>query len=158
MIVYYATGPFPSGLSSARVRKVAAAMAHVRGLPSGTATIGLRFVTVREIQRLNRMFRGKNKPTDVLSFGMEAARGSAAFPSLHGSDQEIGDLVVCPSVARAEARRRSMDPVEELVRLIVHGTLHLAGMDHATAKEEERMFALQEHIVAQVMNARTRIR
>ncbi len=157
MIAYQVIGRIPSGLSSARLRKVAAACRGVRGLPR-TGTIGLRFVTPSAMQRLNRAFRGKNEPTDVLSFGMEgmafpAPRSfSGGGPPPQELDQEIGDLVVCPSVARAEARRRSMDPVEELVRLIAHGTLHLAGMDHATAKEEEQMFALQEKIVEHVMN------
>jgi probable rRNA maturation factor len=66
-------------------------------------------------------------------------------------DTELGDIIIAPSVAREGAKRRAIGLTEELVRLIVHGTLHLMGYDHADAKTEERMFSIQEGIVERVM-------
>jgi probable rRNA maturation factor len=148
MIQYRATGPLPRGVSDALLRRVALACGRVRGLPKGTAVIGIRFVSRTEIQKLNRIHRRMNKPTDVLSF---SSTEGGAFPVGKEKEREAGDLVICPAYASVEAKRRSMSVVEELVRLIVHGTLHLAGMDHATLKDEEKMFALQERIIENVV-------
>lgn len=137
MITYSVTGRTPVVLPGTVFRRLARACRDVRGL-SGQEMIGVRFVSAREIQRLNRVYRGKNCPTDVLSFET-------------GSGSELGDLVICTQVAVREAKRRKIDPAEELVRLLAHGTLHLAGMDHATVKDEQRMFKIQEKIVGKVM-------
>ena len=80
-----------------------------------------------EIRRLNREQRGRDEPTDVLSFPVDGA-GPAAGP------RELGDVVVCPA--------RSRDVVE----VVVHGVLHLCGYDHETDAGE--MLALQDRIVA----------
>ncbi len=148
MIRYRATGPLPRGVSDALLRRVALACSRVRGLPKGTAVIGIRFVSRSEIQRLNRIHRRINRATDVLSF---SAIEGGAFPVGGEKEREAGDLVICPTYAAVEAKRRSMDVVEEIVRLIVHGTLHLSGMDHATLKDEEKMFALQERIIEKAL-------
>jgi probable rRNA maturation factor len=148
MITFMISGARPSGLSPRLFDRLADVLGAVPKL-SGRKTwqVGVRFVTPREIQRLNRVFRSKDRPTDVLSF---SAIEGQAFPD--GSPEaELGDLVICTSVAKVEAKRRLMDPVEELVRLLAHGVLHLAGMDHATQADEERMFGLQERIVEKVL-------
>jgi len=69
-----------------------------------------------------------------------------------GSGSELGDLAVCTQVAVREAKRRKIDPAEELVRLLAHGTLHLAGMDHATERDERRIFKMQEAIIEKVLS------
>jgi probable rRNA maturation factor len=79
-----------------------------------------------------------NRPTDVLSFSSEDAG-------------YLGDLAICVPYASREAKRRAIPVTEELVRLLVHGTLHLSGYDHATAKQEEVMFRLQERIVESII-------
>jgi len=152
MIAYQSVGPLPRLLTEAMLKRIARACVGVRGLVKN-GVVGIRFVSSAEMQRLNRAYRGKNRPTDVLSF---AATEGKAFPRLNGSKDvpEIGDLVVCTTVAVAEAKRRFIQPVEELVRLIVHGTLHLSGMDHATQRDEERMFALQEQIIEKALGVR----
>lgn len=151
MISYASSGRLPRGITPLLLKRIATACASVRGLPK-KGVVSLRFVPEAEIQRLNHACRGKNKPTDVLSFSLTEG---GAFPMPRGTKEpiEVGDVVVCASIARAEAKRRAMDPLEELVRLIAHGTLHLAGYDHATEKEEEVMFGLQENIVARAMPA-----
>ena len=84
----------------------------------------------RRIQELNRRFRRKNKPTDVLS-----------FPSEDG-----GDIAICAEIARDNARRYGHSAAEELKVLVLHGMLHLAGYDHDTdhgemARKEVRLRA-----------------
>jgi probable rRNA maturation factor len=121
----------------------------------------VRFVTEKEIGKLNETYRGKSCPTDVLSFIAEGredgrtvrreGRTKAGWPRVNESVCELGDIVICASVARKEARRRSIDVKEECVRLLVHGVLHLAWMDHEKKSDEKRMFALQEGIVKKVV-------
>jgi probable rRNA maturation factor len=73
----------------------------------------------REIQQLNRRFRKKNKPTDVLSFPRQA-----------GSGKPGGDIAISAQIARQSAQDRGHSLAEELKVLILHGMLHLAGYDH----------------------------
>lgn len=107
----------------------------------------LAFVTEKKMQTLNRQYRHIDKPTDVLSFEPErstvkAGKEGKAF---------LGDIIVCVPYAKREATRRAMSLREELLRLIAHGVLHLSGFDHATDKQEEKMFGLQERVVDAIM-------
>jgi probable rRNA maturation factor len=89
--------------------------------------LALEWVTPERIQELNREFRGKDAPTDVLSFPVDEA-GAAAGP------RELGDIVICPEHTR------------DVREAIVHGVLHLIGMDHET--DDGEMQALQGEIMA----------
>lgn len=150
MITYDLHGALPARFPKSILPRLAREFGRVQ--PSKhrkPSMIGLSFVSPLQIRRLNHDHRGKNRPTDVLSFSL--VEGSA-FPSIRtGEPFEIGDIVVCPMMARQEAKRRGIDLGEELVRLVVHGTLHLLGYDHATEADEDRMFGLQERIVASAM-------
>ncbi|HET7873074.1 MAG TPA: rRNA maturation RNase YbeY [Terriglobales bacterium] len=75
----------------------------------------------RRIQALNRRFRRKNKPTDVLSFSREQGNGNAG-----------GDIAICAEIARDNAHRYGHSVAQEIKVLLLHGMLHLAGYDHAT--------------------------
>ncbi len=150
MIAYVVFGPTPTGVTPAIQRRLGRAFQGIKGIPAN-ATVGVRFVSRTEIQRLNKDFRKKNRPTDVLSFSAREGKVVPGAKRIPGP-VEMGDVVICAAVAREEARRRKMDVTEELVRLMVHGTLHLAGMDHVTEKEEEQMFGLQEQIIERVLS------
>ena len=96
--------------------------------------LGVRVVGPAESRRLNSRFRGKDKPTNVLSF--PAARlpvppGCAAPP--------LGDLVICPQVLRAEAREQHKSLRAHWAHLVVHGSLHLIGYDHERESDANRM-------------------
>lgn len=121
---------------------------HVKGVVS----VGVRFVSLQEIQTLNQTFRRKNRPTDVLSFAAQTdiqIKKDAQNRSLRAPFESYwGDLAICPDYAKEEAVRRSLPLREELLRLLTHGVLHLAGYDHVTEVEELNMFGLQEHIIA----------
>lgn len=98
-----------------------------------TREICIAFVSEKAMTKLNKEYRGINKPTDVLSF-------------------EPTDVIICEAYAKREAKRRAISPREELIRLAIHGVLHLSGYDHATEKEEDKMFTLQERLVNDMMD------
>ncbi|MGD0842485.1 MAG: rRNA maturation RNase YbeY [Candidatus Acidiferrales bacterium] len=94
-------------------------------------------VSDAEIARMNRRFRGKRGPTDVLSFpskGNAAGRGQGS--TLRGAESYAGDIAISPSAARRNARRLDRSLPAELRVLILHGMLHLAGYDHETDRGE----------------------
>ncbi len=133
-------------------------------LPEEAVTVCL--VSDAEIARLNRAFRGKRGPTDVLSFpvnenkptqrtqgaqraqrtrraqknetkpGGWRANGSAAAVSSASSASYLGDIAISPEIARRNARRFGRTVPEELRVLILHGVLHLLGYDHETDRGE----------------------
>jgi len=100
------------------------------------------------IARLNRRYRGKSGPTDVLSFPAQGRRGSSRTAS-RGPARSIqagyvGDIAISPAAARRNARRDSRSLTEELRVLILHGMLHLAGYDHET--DDGRMDSLERRL------------
>ena len=99
-----------------------------RELKLGRREVTVCFVQDREIARLNGKFRGKPKPTDVLSFPAEGT-GASEFPHESGADF-LGDIAISPQVARRNAKTFGRTLDEELRILILHGVLHLVGYDH----------------------------
>jgi len=99
------------------------------------AQITLRLVGSREARALNRRFRGKDRPTNVLSFTLQRA------PHLEG------DLALCVPVITREARAQRKTRAAHYAHLVVHGVLHLQGYDHATAREAYRMERRETRIV-----------
>jgi len=104
----------------------------------------------KTITSLNSRYRGKNEATDILSF----AQDSGGFPNSTGKsrlnrDSRIsGDIAVSLDTLRENARRFKISDDEELRRLLIHGILHLDGMDHKTNKNTEPMLRLQEEIMS----------
>lgn len=116
-----------AGSGAGALREAAAAAVHATGVAGGHLAVAL--AGEEEIRRLNREHRGRDEPTDVLSFPVDAA-GPAAGP------RELGDVVVCP--ARADG----------VVEAVVHGVLHLCGLDHEADGGE--MLALQGRVMAEL--------
>lgn len=96
----------------------------------------------RRSQTLNRHYRGKDKPTDVLSFA--ASEGKTLRRGLSG---DLGDIFICIPQIRRQARQYSISSQEEMIRMLAHGVLHLAGHDHLREREAKIMFGIQEEIV-----------
>ena len=122
-------------LSRALVRRVVKAVLEAerrQGLVSVT------FLGRHSMQRLNAAHRGHDRPTDVLTFALGGPKG-----------QVIGDVYICPWVARREARARGIPLREELIRLVVHGTLHAVGREHPEGPDRTRsaMWRRQERYV-----------
>lgn len=106
--------------------------------------VGIACVGEAESHQLNLEYRGKDKPTNVLSFPSdipdEMASVLDAFP--------IGDLVICIPVVLREAAEQSKPPLTHFTHMLVHGTLHLMGYDHETSDEDaEEMEQLEIQIL-----------
>ena len=99
---------------------------------------------------LNRRYRAVDAPTDVLSFGQL----EGAAPPGAGGSAAAGDVVIAVDVAARQAAARGEAPERELRRLLLHGVLHLRGMDHADPPaEDEPMLSLQEQLLADLQPA-----
>ncbi|PJX13155.1 MULTISPECIES: rRNA maturation RNase YbeY [Halomonadaceae] len=100
----------------------------------------IRFVDEAESQALNRDYRGKDKPTNVLSFPFENPPG-ITLPLL-------GDLVICHAVVAREAHEQHKLLEHHYAHMVVHGTLHLMGYDHIEEQEAEEMEQLERELLA----------
>jgi probable rRNA maturation factor len=112
--------------------------------PAGAAgdssrRLGVRVVGPAESRRLNRAYRGKDKPTNVLSFP-----ASREEHELCGS---LGDLVVCAAVVAAEARDQGKERAAHWAHMVVHGVLHLHGYDHERPRAARAMERLEVEIL-----------
>lgn len=104
--------------------------------------LNLLLVDETEMTDLHVKWMDEPGPTDVLSFPMDEVRP-------HWEELAIlGDIVVCPTIGKAQALAADETFAHELAILSVHGLLHIVGYDHAIATEEKEMFALQESLVA----------
>jgi len=92
------------------------------------------------VRRLNRSWRGQDKPTNVLAF---AALDSARAPHAATQPVALGDVIVALETARAEARAEGKPLADHLRHLVVHGILHLLGHDHRRLREARRMERLE---------------
>ena len=102
--------------------------------------LGIRVVGSLESRALNARWRGKAGPTNVLSF--------PASPELGG--RQIGDIVVCAPVVAREAREQGKPLAAHWAHMIVHGTLHLLGFDHARARDARRMEGRERALLARI--------
>ena len=93
----------------------------LRGEGARHATLSLAFVGARRMRSLNRGYFGNDRPTDVIAFGFRSPGAPV-----------VGDVYVCAEVGAQNARRFGVSPRQELLRLIVHGVLHVLGHDHPT--------------------------
>lgn len=115
------------------------------------AEISINFVTNKEIQEINRDYRGKDTPTDVISFAMqESVEGEL---EIIDEDMDIpetlGDIIISIEKAKEQAEEYNHSYERELGFLAVHGLLHLLGYDHMNEQDEKKMFARQEEILGE---------
>jgi len=100
----------------------------------------------RDLRRLNRRYRGKDRATDVLSFSYRDGRTRAAGPV-------IGDVFVSHQTLARDARRLGVDPGHLALRIVVHGLLHVIGYDHGTDVEASRMERRERALLRRVLPA-----
>ena len=107
--------------------------------------VGVIFVDEAPMTDLHVRWMDEPGPTDVLSFPMDELRpGSEEMLSAEGV---LGDVVICPQVARRQAEVAGHEEINEILMLLTHGMLHLVGFDHAEPEEEKEMFALQKELL-----------
>ena len=116
----------------------------LRALDLGASELSLSLLDDEAMARLNERYRGKRGPTDVLSFSLM----EGAYNELRGG--MLGDVIVSLDTAARQAKRgrRSLD--EEVLRLVIHGTLHLLGHDHQEDAEARRMRAEERRVWREV--------
>jgi rRNA maturation RNase YbeY len=106
--------------------------------------VSVHFIGDRHMRTLNKRYRNRDKTTDVLSFATEES--IRVFEA-----GDLGDIFVSvPQIAR-QAKAYRVRQKEELIRMIIHGVLHLLGFDHIKKHEAKKMFALQEKVLKQVI-------
>jgi len=107
--------------------------------------ITVRVVDETEIQQLNLQYRGKDKPTNVLSFPFEMP--DITFiddEQIDGSiSQFLGDIVICAQVVIQESKQQNKQQAHHWAHMIIHGTLHLLGFDHIDEQEAQEMEGIE---------------
>ncbi|MBY8824090.1 rRNA maturation RNase YbeY [Sphingomonas colocasiae] len=112
-------------------------------------------VTVRltdddEVRQLNAQYRGKDKPTNVLSFPMVQPDLLETLANTDDGEAILGDIVLARDVCVREAAEREISVADHATHLIVHGTFHLLGYDHQGEAEAEAMEALETRALASI--------
>jgi probable rRNA maturation factor len=128
-----------SALEAADVERAVRLTAEAEGVEGGE--ISVTFLDAPDIAALSKAHLGRTGPTDVIAFNL-------AEPA-----EPLGDVYICPEVAEESAREYRVELREELLRLIVHGVLHVLGHDHPEGPErvESDMFRRQEEILSLVL-------
>ncbi len=121
----------PSRMRAPSTRALGTWARAALGSRIGTVELAVRLVAPAEIRRLNRDYRGKDTPTNVLSFPA-AVQGDV-------QPRPLGDVVICPAVLRREAREQGKTLRAHWAHLTVHGVLHLIGYDHEDDDDARRM-------------------
>jgi len=109
--------------------------------------LSILFCGDKTITELNSQYRNKNEATDILSFNLGE--------TVQDGDKEVyfpGDIIISLDTLRENAEYFQTPRDEELRRLLIHGILHLDGMDHKTNDEDEPMLSLQEEILTRLKN------
>lgn len=135
------------------IRRIDVAIRTYLGLAD--LDMSIRFATLSAIQELNRDFRAKDSPTDVLAFPQLEWRtphqvGSSWRDNIAAQgfgDDHLGDVVICLERAAEQAEELGQDLGREVIFLLIHGTLHLCGYDHHTKEDERVMLPMQQRVL-----------
>ena len=111
------------------------ALAEVSSKPEQEFELTIRLVNSEESQQLNNQYRGKDKPTNVLSFPFEVPDGIEL--------NLLGDLIICIEVMKQEAQEQNKILFDHWAHLVIHGCLHLVGFDHISDSEADEMESIE---------------
>lgn len=134
-------------ISSKWLKEIVDAFASQRKL-KGQWYFSLAFVDGKTIKKLNRIYRGKDKVTDVLSFEEDHNN----FIDLSTNQKYLGEIVICVAQAKRQAKEIKCSLDNEIARLLVHGLSHLSGYDHenTTKKEADKMLKFEKKILVKL--------
>lgn len=135
---------FRKELDKKRLQKASATAFRFLGFET-EPEVTLQVTDDQTIQEFNLQYRGIDEVTDVLSF-------ENAFTDPESGETYLGDILISCETAKRQAEIRGLDLMAELEMLLVHGVLHLAGMDHALQTEWEEMSVLQDAILTELKN------
>jgi probable rRNA maturation factor len=129
-----------------RARVATIARAVLKAEKVRHAMLSIAFISNPAIRTLNKRHLRRDRVTDVISFGFRRAGASQPL---------VGDVYIAPAVALASARANGVSTREEIVRLVVHGVLHVLGYDHPeTGRTRSAMWRRQERLVARLSKSR----
>lgn len=115
-----------------------------------TAEVSVRLTDDGEVRALNRDYRGKDRPTNVLSFPLVQRDNFEGLTNSGDGEVLLGDIVLAAGVCAAEAADRHLPVASHATHLIVHGLLHLLGYDHQGNAEAEVMEAIERSALASI--------
>ena len=142
MTVRLSAPPPRSGLPAVDRRLLRSRASRVlRALGHARSELSVALVDDERMRELNASYRGKDRPTDVLSFSMLEGEGAEHRGRL------LGDVVIGVEAAARQARQRRRGLDDEVARLLIHGTLHLLGHDHEQEEEARAMRAEERRLV-----------
>jgi probable rRNA maturation factor len=139
-MIYFRSEVKRSGVDTRALKTVARKL--LREVDEAKSAISISLVDDAEIQTLNREHRGKDKPTDVLSFPLD--------PSADVPERLLGDIVISIDTARRQAADYDAPLQNELYRLLIHGVLHVLGHDHEDSEERQAMEAEERRLAAAI--------
>ncbi|MGM9951251.1 MAG: rRNA maturation RNase YbeY [Lysinibacillus sp.] len=130
----------------ALVEKLLQHAAKVEGIEEGSE-VSITFVTNEAIHEINREYRDKDQPTDVISFALEEMGEGEVEIIGEGIPRVLGDIIISTDRTREQAEEYGHSFERELGFLAVHGFLHLLGYDHMNEADEKEMFGKQDEIL-----------
>ena len=142
MAIWFQTHLRRISVRATTIRRVAQSILVQAGHP--TAQLSLSLVGKTRMRSLNRKYRGRDYPTDVLAFPMGSSRKQ--------TEVFLGDVVICLPVAIGQASRFENTADQEILRLLIHGTLHLLGYDHEQSKREATRMQRKERAIVQKLS------
>ena len=133
------------GLASSKIKKVAkqAASFSLEFLNQPCVELSIKFVSPKEIQRLNKDFRNIDKVTDVLSF---PATDTQVGEIVEQEGTYLGDMAICLKQAKKQAKEYNWKLCQEVQKLVIHSVLHLLGYDHIEDKDYQIMNEQEQKI------------
>ena len=140
MAVYVTFNQFRVGLSGKEIRKIVEKV-FTQVLKNKHLNVSLVFSNDQAMKKLNSLYRGKSRTTDVLSFNLGTPLGQK---------KEWGEIYLSVPQARRQAAEVGHSLKREVVELLIHACLHLAGFDHKGRDEARAMFGLQEKILVKL--------
>jgi probable rRNA maturation factor len=135
---------------SERAAAAAFAVAPYAALTEGglNISVSIRFADNDEVQKLNRDYRDKDAPTNVLSFPMMEGHEFDALANTDGGETLLGDIILAHETCAAEAAEKGIPLPQHVTHLIIHGTLHLLGYDHIDEHQGDVMEELEVKALA----------
>ena len=134
--------PFVNAVSDERLATIA--LRVLEGEEAPPCEVSVMVTDDETVRGLNREFAGEDAFTDVLSFSQREGEDLVGPP---GSVAPLGEVIIAYPQAARQASERGRSVEEEVARLLIHGTLHLLGYDHAEPEEERRMHAREEELL-----------
>lgn len=135
------------GLKTLTARAINAAWSEIKKSQSPNIFVSISFTNDKTIKKINAQTRGKNKPTNILSFQNFASLKDLPKQSTSAPPVPVGDLVLAYETIFAEAMAEGKRPKDHLTHLLIHGFLHLFGYDHMNESDAKKMETLEIKIL-----------